>query len=197
VLLTDILPTGYLGALRADITPGDTVVVVGLGPSGSWRSSAPALRPAHILAVDVVPTASRVLLDSAPNRSTHATEGRWPPSRGHGGTRCRSRHRGCRPRPDHHRRHLDDGGQRHGLGDRGQPQHGAAVPMGFAFLRSITVRSTIAAIPAHGRPHPLLESGRLRPKAPSPTIWALRVGTPTPFSMSARRVLKVLLDPRR
>src|SRR5580700_12217260 len=28
VLLTDILPTGYLGALRADIRPGSTVVVI-------------------------------------------------------------------------------------------------------------------------------------------------------------------------
>src|SRR5271156_4669546 len=34
VLLTDILPTGYLGALRASIQPGATVVVVGLGPAG-------------------------------------------------------------------------------------------------------------------------------------------------------------------
>ena len=34
VLLTDILPTGYLGALRAAIRPGATVVVVGLGPVG-------------------------------------------------------------------------------------------------------------------------------------------------------------------
>ncbi|MGV3760204.1 MAG: alcohol dehydrogenase catalytic domain-containing protein, partial [Actinomycetota bacterium] len=34
VLLTDILPTGFLGAQRADITPGDTVVVIGLGPVG-------------------------------------------------------------------------------------------------------------------------------------------------------------------
>ena len=34
LLLTDILPTGYLGALRADIRPGATVVVVGLGPVG-------------------------------------------------------------------------------------------------------------------------------------------------------------------
>src|SRR5689334_14916311 len=34
VLLTDILPTGYLGAQRADISPGDTVVVIGLGPVG-------------------------------------------------------------------------------------------------------------------------------------------------------------------
>jgi threonine dehydrogenase-like Zn-dependent dehydrogenase len=35
VLLTDILPTGYLGALRADISPGDTVVVIGQGPVGT------------------------------------------------------------------------------------------------------------------------------------------------------------------
>ncbi len=34
VLLTDILPTGYVGAVRANITPGSVVVVVGLGPVG-------------------------------------------------------------------------------------------------------------------------------------------------------------------
>jgi threonine dehydrogenase-like Zn-dependent dehydrogenase len=59
-------------------------------------------------------------------------------------------------------------------------------PMGFAFLRSITVRSTIAAIPGTwGALIPLLESGGFAPKAPSPTIWGSpRWGTPTPFSMS-------------
>ena len=32
VLLTDVLPTGYLGTSRAAIRPGATVVVMGLGP---------------------------------------------------------------------------------------------------------------------------------------------------------------------
>jgi alcohol dehydrogenase len=56
VLLTDILPTGYLGALRADIRPGSTVVIVGLGPVGVMALQCARLfGPARILAVDVVP----------------------------------------------------------------------------------------------------------------------------------------------
>jgi alcohol dehydrogenase len=56
VLLTDILPTGYLGAQRADITPGDTVVVIGLGPVGVFAlQCAQLFGPARILAVDTVP----------------------------------------------------------------------------------------------------------------------------------------------
>jgi threonine dehydrogenase-like Zn-dependent dehydrogenase len=56
LLLTDILPTGYLGAARADIRPGATVVVIGLGPVGIMALCCASLfGPAHILAVDVVP----------------------------------------------------------------------------------------------------------------------------------------------
>jgi threonine dehydrogenase-like Zn-dependent dehydrogenase len=56
LLLTDILPTGYLGALRADITPGDTVVVIGLGPVGVLALQCARLfGPSRILAVDMVP----------------------------------------------------------------------------------------------------------------------------------------------
>src|SRR3954447_23935037 len=56
VLLTDILPTGYLGALRADITPGDTVVVIGLGPVGVFAlQCAQLFGPARVIAVDQVP----------------------------------------------------------------------------------------------------------------------------------------------
>lgn len=55
VLLTDILPTGYVGAARADIRPGSTVVVVGLGPVGIMALQCARLfGPARILAVDVV-----------------------------------------------------------------------------------------------------------------------------------------------
>jgi alcohol dehydrogenase len=56
VLLTDILPTGYVGASRAAITPGSTVVVVGLGPVGVMAVQCASLfGPARILAVDMVP----------------------------------------------------------------------------------------------------------------------------------------------
>ncbi len=56
VLLTDILPTGYLGAARADIRPGSTVVVVGLGPVGIMALQCARLfGPSRILAIDMVP----------------------------------------------------------------------------------------------------------------------------------------------
>ena len=56
VLLTDILPTGYLGALRADITPGSTVVVIGLGPVGVFAlQCAQLFGPSRVLAVDTIP----------------------------------------------------------------------------------------------------------------------------------------------
>src|SRR5205085_7298157 len=56
VLLTDILPTGYLGARRADIVPGDVVVVIGLGPVGVFAlQCAQLFGPSRVLAVDMVP----------------------------------------------------------------------------------------------------------------------------------------------
>jgi threonine dehydrogenase-like Zn-dependent dehydrogenase len=56
VLLTDILPTGYLGASRADLAPGCTVALIGLGPVGICALRAAQLfSPARILAVDPVP----------------------------------------------------------------------------------------------------------------------------------------------
>jgi alcohol dehydrogenase len=55
VLLTDILPTGFIGARRADIAPGATVAVIGLGPVGICALRAAQLySPARILAVDPV-----------------------------------------------------------------------------------------------------------------------------------------------
>lgn len=55
VLLTDILPTGFIGARRADIDPGSTVAVIGLGPVGICALRAVQLySPARILAVDPV-----------------------------------------------------------------------------------------------------------------------------------------------
>jgi threonine dehydrogenase-like Zn-dependent dehydrogenase len=55
VLLTDILPTGYLGALGAAIRPGEDVAVIGLGPVGLMAlQCAQLFGPARIFAVDVV-----------------------------------------------------------------------------------------------------------------------------------------------
>jgi 2-desacetyl-2-hydroxyethyl bacteriochlorophyllide A dehydrogenase len=56
VLLTDILPTGYFGARNADIQPGQTIAIIGMGPVGQMAlMSAQLFGPAEILAVDRVP----------------------------------------------------------------------------------------------------------------------------------------------
>ncbi len=54
LFLTDILPTGYMGAEFAEVGPGDTVVVFGCGPVGTFAQRAAQLRgAATVLAVDL------------------------------------------------------------------------------------------------------------------------------------------------
>lgn len=56
LMLTDNLPTGWFGATRADIRPGSTVAVVGLGPVGQHAvESAMILGASRVLALDLVP----------------------------------------------------------------------------------------------------------------------------------------------
>lgn len=53
LFLTDILPTGYLGAELAEVGAGDVVVVLGCGPVGAFAQRASQLRgAARVLAVD-------------------------------------------------------------------------------------------------------------------------------------------------
>lgn len=54
VLLADILPTSYeVGVLNGQVRPGDTVVVVGVGPIGlAAILTARLFSPSHIIAVD-------------------------------------------------------------------------------------------------------------------------------------------------
>jgi 2-desacetyl-2-hydroxyethyl bacteriochlorophyllide A dehydrogenase len=54
LFLTDILPTGYMGADLAEIEPGDVVVVFGCGPVGVFAQRCAALfGAAAIVAVDL------------------------------------------------------------------------------------------------------------------------------------------------
>ena len=56
VLLTDILPTAYLGCQMAAITPGSSVAVVGAGPVGLLAvECAKLFSPAEIYCVDLLP----------------------------------------------------------------------------------------------------------------------------------------------
>jgi threonine dehydrogenase-like Zn-dependent dehydrogenase len=54
LFLTDILPTGYMGADFAEVAPGDVVVVFGCGPVGTFAQRSAQLRgAARVIAVDL------------------------------------------------------------------------------------------------------------------------------------------------
>jgi threonine dehydrogenase-like Zn-dependent dehydrogenase len=56
LFLTDIFPTGYMGAENAEIEPGDTVAVWGCGPVGQFAiRSAWMLGAGRVIAIDNVP----------------------------------------------------------------------------------------------------------------------------------------------
>ncbi len=56
ILCSDIFPTGYVGAVMADIKEGDIVAVFGCGPVGQMAiASAKILGAAKVIAVDTIP----------------------------------------------------------------------------------------------------------------------------------------------
>ena len=129
VLLTDILPTGYLGAQRADITPGDTVVVIGLGPVGVFAlQCAQLFGPSRILAVDMVP--DRLARGRARRRADRRVRRRHDRTRARRDRRARRARgdRGGRVGPDDERRAVLRRAGWHGVGHRREPQLRVAVP---------------------------------------------------------------------
>jgi threonine dehydrogenase-like Zn-dependent dehydrogenase len=65
VFLSDIFPTGYMGALNCDIKQGDTVAIWGCGPVGQF-----AIRSAFMLGAERV-----IAIDRVPERLHMAKEG--------------------------------------------------------------------------------------------------------------------------
>ena len=56
LFLSDIFPTGYMGAENAEIQPGDTVAVWGCGPVGQFAiKSAWLLGAERVIAIDRFP----------------------------------------------------------------------------------------------------------------------------------------------
>jgi threonine dehydrogenase-like Zn-dependent dehydrogenase len=65
LFLSDIFPTGYMGAEMCDIKPGDTVAIWGCGPVGQF-----SIRSAFLLGAERV-----IAIDSYPERLAMAREG--------------------------------------------------------------------------------------------------------------------------
>ncbi len=73
VFLSDIFPTGYMGAANCDIKPGDTVAIWGCGPVGQFAiRSAFMLGAGRVIAIDKVP--ERLQMAKAAGAETINTE---------------------------------------------------------------------------------------------------------------------------
>jgi alcohol dehydrogenase len=200
VLLTDILPTGYLGAQRADIRPGSTVVVVGLGPVGVFALQCAQLYgPARILAVDMVPDrlARAERLGAEPIDATggdtvakvyEATGGRGAESviEAVGADASVSDAIMC----------AAPGGTISVVGVN--LNWAFPFPLPVALIKRLTFRVTFAAVPTTWPAlFPLVANGRLRPEE----VFTHRMGlseAPEAYRIFDARedgVLKVLLDP--
>ncbi|MGD0749478.1 MAG: alcohol dehydrogenase catalytic domain-containing protein [Acidimicrobiales bacterium] len=200
VLLTDILPTGYLGALRASIRPGSTVAVVGLGPVGIMALQCATLfGPARILAIDMVPErlaraealgAEPIDARDAPGSAQvlEATDGWGADSviEAVGADATVLDALSC----------VATGGTVSIVGVNLSME--LPFPMGLVFLKSLTVRTVFAPIPGTWASLvPLVQSGRLALGG----TFTHRMGLSQAaqayelFDSRADGVLKVLLDP--
>ncbi|HEX2717840.1 MAG TPA: zinc-dependent alcohol dehydrogenase [Gemmatimonadaceae bacterium] len=66
LFLTDIFPTGYMGAEMCDIAPGDTIAVWGCGPVGQFAiASARLLGAERVIAIDRFPFRLRIAREKA------------------------------------------------------------------------------------------------------------------------------------
>ena len=203
VLLTDILPTGYLGALRASIQPGATVVIMGLGPVGIMALQCASLfGPARILAVDMVPErlaraerlgAEPIDARIAPGSAQvlEATGGRGAESviEAVGADATVVEAVAC----------AATGGTVSVVGVNLTMD--LPFPMGIVFLKSLTLRAVFAPIPGTWSSLvPLLQSGRLTGLAETFTHRMDLNQAPEAYELFDSRadgVLKVLLTPAK
>ena len=200
VLLTDILPTGFIGARRADIAPGSTVAVIGLGPVGICAlRSALLYSPARVLAVDPV----------AHRRDHAARIGAEPIDPADGGAMAQvleatgGRGADAVIEAVGHDETINDaimcvkpGGTVSVVGVSTNLAH--PFPMVIAMYKGITFRICVADIPSTwDNLIPLVANGRLHPE----DVFTHRMGlseAPEAYRIFDSRedgVMKVLLDP--
>ena len=200
VLLTDILPTGYLGAQRADISPGDTVVVIGLGPVGVFALQCAQLYgPSRILAVDMVPDrlARAAELGAEPiDASDGGTVAKVLEATGGRGAQAVIEAVGADASVTDAIFCAAPGGTISVIGVNLNIAFPFPVPV--ALMKRLTFRVTIAAIPTTWSAlFPLVQNGKLRPEEVFTHRMALSDAAEAYRIFEAREdgVLKVLLDP--
>jgi len=200
VLLTDILPTGFFGARMADISPGDTVVIIGAGPVGIQALlSAQLFGPARVFQIDRVPErlamaerlgAIPVLADEADAVIAEATAGL--------GAGCVIEAVGLDATIQQALHLARAGGTVAVIGVN--TSSALAFPMGAAFMKDLTFRTGLVPVPGlWSQLVPLVAAGRLRPEVVFTHRMGLSEGAEAYRAFDAREngILKVLLDPSR
>ncbi len=199
VLLTDILPTGYLGARNAEIRPGQDVAVIGCGPVGLMAvMCAQLFGPARVFALDSVPerldAAARLgaiacdVSRDAPAEVVEATDGLGPHAviEAVGADATLQTALGL----------VRRGGVVSAVGVN--VNMALPFPMGLALIKGLTFRIGICPVPLFWEPLvPLVAGGRLRPEFVFTHRLPLSKGDAAYALFAGRRdgVLKVLLDP--
>lgn len=162
VLLTDALATAHFGVSRADITAGDRVAVVGLGPIGLLGIELAFINGASVVfAIDPV-DARRQQATALGAIALHPDDARRTISEITKGRNCDRvfEASGARASIELVPKLLRHGGNASFIG---LPQGGTGFPMHQMMYRNLTVRAGIANVTAQWADLvPLLQSGRIK-----------------------------------
>jgi 2-desacetyl-2-hydroxyethyl bacteriochlorophyllide A dehydrogenase len=199
VLLTDILPTGYLGARGAEIRPGQDVAVIGCGPVGLMAILCAGLfGPARIFALDSVPERlaaaeglGAIACDVSGDAQAEVME-----ATGGLGPHAVIEAVGADAAIQSALALVRRGGVVSVVGVN--TNLAFPFPMALALMKGITFRIGICPVPGFWRELlPLVAEGRLRPEFVFTHRLGLSEGAAAYELFAARRdgVLKVMLDP--
>lgn len=202
VLLTDILPTGYYGAYNAEIKPGQTVAVIGLGPVGQISVETSFLfGPSRVFAIDTVShrLAEAERLGAIPVDASKVNPLEFVKEHTGGlGPHAVIEAAG----PDETVRMAFDmvrgGGVVSQVGANMNPAF--PLPLGMILMKDITFRVGLCPIPMlWDHLIPLVQEGRLHPERIFTHHMPLSKGSDAYdiFDRRAENVIKVMLDPTK
>ena len=198
LMLTDNLPTAYFGCENAEIRPGKTVAVIGLGPIGLMAvESALVMGASKVFALDLVPerrALARQLgaIDLDPSTAfdaiAEATHGQM--------VNCAVEAVGADATIDAAINLIGKGGTVSviGAGNSGR----FPFPMRRAFFKSITFRIASCSVQRHWKDLiPLIQAGRLNPERFISHEYPLSQGTEAYHQFNGRLngALKMVLVP--
>jgi threonine dehydrogenase-like Zn-dependent dehydrogenase len=165
LMMTDALATAWFGARNADIKPGSSVAVIGLGPIGLMAVESAFVMGAHVVyAIDPMPNAAR-WPKQAGAIALHPEEALERIKRRHAWQEARLRGRSGGHDATVDLRAAPGPAARHGVGDRRAAIAPLAFPLERAFAAGLTFRIGTCSVPEEWPAlFPLVQSGRLKPE---------------------------------